>query len=299
MPSMPHQKLHRKSRRDTVRKFHYDLIAKVCNSLHCFDPLGHKLLRHNPPAFGIYNGTSYEVTMPNVTEHRNSILKNLDADIRDRLRLRSVQLPVAQEIEAPGDEIKHLIFLEDGIGSMTNTFADGSQAEVGIFGYESVMGASALLGTKRSLNKVYMQASGHGFVCSLENATREFRRFGLFHDLVLRYTQAQLVQTAQTAGCNAKHTIRQRLARWLLLSNDRLASDTIPLTQEFLSDMLGAGRPTVSVAADVYQKAGIILYNRGKIQILDLARLEKESCECYRVVRDHLNSYTEVEQDVL
>lgn len=235
--------------------------------------------------------------MNDATDYRNTILKNLDANIRERLHLRPVQLKVNAEIEAPGSEIKHLVFLENGIGSMTNTFEDGSQAEVGLFGYESVMGASSLLGTKRSLNKIYMQASGHGYACTLENATREFRRFGLFHDLILRYTQAQLVQTAQTAGCNAKHTIRQRLARWLLLCDDRLESETIPLTQEFLSDMLGVGRPTISVAADVFQTAGIISYQRGKIQILDRDRLEKESCECYRVVRDHLNNFSEVDQD--
>ena len=235
--------------------------------------------------------------MLSTTEHRNTILKNLDASSRDRLHLKPVQLEVPHEIEAPGSLIRHLIFIENGIGSMTNTFEDGSQAEVGLFGYESVMGGSALLGTKRSLNKVYMQASGHGFSCSLADATREFRQFGLFHDLVLRYSQAQFLQTAQTAGCNAKHTIRQRLARWLLLSSDRLGSETVPLTQEFLSDMLGVGRSTVSLAAEVYQTAGVILYHRGRIQILDRPRLEKEACECYRVVRDHLNNFADVDQD--
>ena len=116
------------------------------------------------------------------------------------------------EIEFPGRPIGHVYFLEEGMASMTTTFKDGDQVEVGMFGFESVIGISALMGTKRSLNRVYTQITGHGCSTTLEAAKSEFRQGGLFQDLVLRYVQAQLVQAMQSAGCNAKHNFEQRLA---------------------------------------------------------------------------------------
>ncbi len=126
----------------------------------------------------------------NVPPFKNSILRSLDPETIARLQLKPLTLQSGREIENPGEPIEHLIFIEDGIGSMTNTFKDGFQVEVGMFGYESVMGASALMGTRRSLNKVYMQMSGHGLSCRMPLATLEFQRYGRFHDLVLRSVQA-------------------------------------------------------------------------------------------------------------
>ncbi|HEY0309131.1 MAG TPA: Crp/Fnr family transcriptional regulator [Acidobacteriaceae bacterium] len=228
---------------------------------------------------------------------RNKILNHLDSEVIDRLQLKPVELPARRVIETPGEPIRELIFIEDGIGSMTNTFADGFQVEVGMFGYESVMGASALIGTKRSLNKVYMQMAGVGFACPMGAGIAEFHRGEHFHDLVLRYVQAQLVQTAQSAGCNAHHDIVQRLSRWLCLCDDRSRVSPMNLTQEFLADMLGTNRPTVTTAAGILQDRSLIEYNRGKIVILDRAALEAQACECYEVVKQHLDNYIEVEQD--
>jgi len=126
---------------------------------------------------------------------------------------------------------------------MTTTFKDESQVEVGMFGYESVIGVSALMGTKKSLNRVYTQIAGHGYSCHVEDARREFRLGGYFQSLVLRYVQAQLVQAMQSAGCNAKHNFEQRLARWLLLCADRAHIDTFKISHEFLADMLGFAVP--------------------------------------------------------
>jgi CRP-like cAMP-binding protein len=206
-----------------------------------------------------------------------------------------VRLEVEHEIEAPGQEIKHLFFIESGIGSMTTLFNDGSQVEVGLFGNESVIGVSSLMGTKRSLNNIYMQAAGDGFTSETQVAMREFRRYGEFHDLVLRYVQAQLMQTAQTAGCNGRHQLEQRLSRWLLLCADRLETNVIGLTHEFLSHMLGTGRPTVTLALESLRDKNLIEYSRGKIRILDHDALEGQSCECYRIVKNHLENYHEVE----
>jgi CRP-like cAMP-binding protein len=232
---------------------------------------------------------------PNI--FKNKILLSLDPETINRLQLKPVKLPIGRQIENPGEPIDHLFFIEEGIGSMTTTFKDGFQVEVGLFGYESVMGASALIGTRRSLNKVYMQMGGHGFSCRTEAACAEFTRFSRFHDVLLRYVQALLVQACQSAGCNGHHNVLQRLSRWLLLCGDRSESLTLSITHEYLADMLGSNRSTVSVAAEHLQNEGLIKYSRGKIVILDRPGLERRSCECYWVLRNHLNNYLDVDQN--
>ena len=153
---------------------------------------------------------------------KNAVLQRLDAEVIERLSLRPVELPVNREIEFPGSHIGHIFFIKDGIASMTTSFADGSQVEVAFAGRESVLCASSLMGTKRSLNRVYMQIAGSGFSSQTDVAAAEFRRGERFHDLTLRYLQAQFIQSAQIAGCNARHGLEQRFARWLLLCADRV-----------------------------------------------------------------------------
>jgi CRP-like cAMP-binding protein len=160
-----------------------------------------------------------------------------------------------------------------------------------MFGRESVIGVSALMGTKSALNHVYTQIAGHGYTCSLAVATREFDDNPLFRERVLRYVQAQLVQSAQSAGCASKHNFEQRLSRWLLISADRAQVDTFSMSQEFLSHMLGSTRPTVSVVAGTLKEEKLISYTRGQIQILDRAGLEKRSCECYQIIRNYFKNY--------
>jgi CRP-like cAMP-binding protein len=223
---------------------------------------------------------------------KNTLLNALDEDIVARLRLKPVQFELKHEIESSGNPIDHLYFLEAGMASMTTTFKDGSQVEVGMFGFESVIGVSALMGTKKSLNRVYTQIAGHGYSCRVEDARREFRLGGDFQSLALRYVQAQLVQATQSAGCNAKHNFEQRLARWLLICADRANIDTFKISQEFLADMLGVRRPTVSTTAGTLKRKGIIQYTRGEIRILDVPRLTKTSCECYLIIKDYLDNYT-------
>jgi CRP-like cAMP-binding protein len=221
----------------------------------------------------------------------NTLLRALDGEIIARLGLKSVEFELKHEIENPGDSIDHLYFLEEGMASMTTTFKDGSQVEVGMFGYESVIGVSALMGTKKSLNRVYTQIAGHGYACQVEDARREFRLGGVFQSLALRYVQAQLVQAMQSAGCNAKHNFEQRLARWLLLCADRANIDTFKISHEFLADMLGGRRPTISTAAAILKRKGLIEYSRGEIRILDVPGLTKTSCECYLTIKDYLDNY--------
>ena len=223
---------------------------------------------------------------------KNTLLKALDADIIERLRLQPVKFELKHEIENPGDPIDHLYFLEEGMASMTTTFKDGAQVEVGMFGYESVIGVSALMGTKKSLNRVYTQIAGHGYTCNVEDARKEFRLGGDFQSLALRYVQAQLVQAMQSAGCNAKHNFEQRLARWLLICADRAHIDTFKISHEFLADMLGGRRPTISTTARSLKQKGLIEYTRGEIRILDVPGLTRTSCECYLSIKDYLDNYT-------
>ena len=228
-------------------------------------------------------------------EFKNSLLRALHSEITDRLGLQPVKFELMHEIEYPGSPIERLYFVEEGMASMTTTFKDGSQVEVGMFGYESVIGVSGLMGTKKSLNRVYTQIPGYGFTCTLESARKEYCLGGEFHSLVLRYVQAQLVQAIQSAGCNAKHNFEQRLARWLLICADRAHSNRFKMSHEFLADMLGGTRPTVSTAAEILKQKELIEYSRGEIRILDVPGLRDASCECYEVIKNHLDNYTEFE----
>jgi CRP-like cAMP-binding protein len=230
---------------------------------------------------------------------KNSVLKALDPEIIERLSLRPVIFELGHEIEFPGNKVDHIFFVEDGMASMTAAFLDGSQVEVGMFGFESIIGISALMGTKRSLNRIYTQIPGGGYSSRIENARAEFLLAGSFQSLALRYVQAQLLQTAQSAACNVKHNLEQRLVRWLLLCADRAHSDTLRLSHEFLADMLGASRPTVSLAAGHLKDEGLIDYSRGLIRLRDIKGMEKMSCECYRVIKDYLDNYTEFDSGIV
>lgn len=223
---------------------------------------------------------------------KNTLLSALDTDVIARLRLQPVKFELKHQVEYPGDPIDSLYFLEEGMASMTTTFKDGSQVEVGMFGYESVIGVSALMGTKKSLNRVYTQIAGHGYACHAADARREFLLGGAFQFLALRYVQAQLVQAMQSAGCNAKHNFEQRLARWLLLCADRSHSDTFKISHKFLADMLGGGRPTISTTAGILKRKGLIEYSREEIRILDFPGLTKAACECYSIIKEYLDNYT-------
>ena len=223
--------------------------------------------------------------------YENSLLKTFDSELIDRLSLAPVVFKTGQKLEQPGTPIRYLYFLDSGMASMTTTFPGGTEVEVGMFGYESVIGVSALMGTVQSLNHVYTQVAGTGYRCSYANALKEFSLFGVFHDLCLRYVQAQLVQSSQSAGCASVHKYEQRLSRWLLITADRTHFDTFKMSQEFLSHMLGSTRSTVSVVAATLKKEGLIDYKRGVISIVDRKGLEERSCACYGIIRDYLADY--------
>lgn len=224
---------------------------------------------------------------------RNTILNHLDSQAVQRLQLQPANFELGKVLERNDGRIEHIFFLEDGIGSMTTIFEDGSQVEAGMFGYEAAIGAAALMGVKTAKNQIAMQLPGHGHRTTKDVAQREFRRGELFHDLVLRYTQSQSVQTSQAAGCNARHGVQQRLSRWLLVSRDRVTSDVMEFTQEFLAAMLGVARPAVNAVARDLQERGGIRYSRGRVEIADRKILESLACECYWRIRGDLEEFRE------
>ncbi len=224
-----------------------------------------------------------------IATYKNTILKHLDAESIERLHLCPVTLELLHEMEFPGSTINNLFFIEEGIGSITVTLNDGAQVEAGMFGYESVVGVSALMGVRRSLNRVYMQVAGRGYSCATDLARKEFDRGERFHDLALRCVQAQLTQSMQSAACNAKHNVEQRLARWLLTCVDRTNRTAYSISHEVLAEMLGTTRPSVSIAAGILKHEGMIEYSRGAVRILDVKGLEAKACECYQVVKSHLD----------
>ncbi len=206
-----------------------------------------------------------------------------------------MNLDLRFEFEVPKRSIKSLYFLETGMASMVATFQDGSQVEAGTFGYESVIGVSALMGTRQALNRVFTQIAGYGYHCPVESARAEFKRGGVFQAVCLRYVQAQLDQAGQSIGCNVKHKFEPRLARWLLICADRSNTETFTMSHDKLADMLGSTRATVSLAAGKLKKKGLIQYTRGVIKFINRAGLEKNACECYQAIKDHLKYSAEVD----
>lgn len=224
---------------------------------------------------------------------RNNLLRNLQPDEIGRLHLRPVVLEIRHELETPGEPIRQVFFLESGIASVTTRFKDGREVEAGMFGRDSLSGISAFMGTRESLNAVYIQIAGHGFTCTVENAASEFLRGGRFQSFALRAVQAQFSQSMQSAGCNAAHEVEQRLARWLLLCFDRMEGEDLDLSHEFIATMLGTRRSTVTVVASELKRRELIHYTRGSIRLVNRAGLEGAACECYKTLRDHLRDVTQ------
>jgi CRP-like cAMP-binding protein len=225
--------------------------------------------------------------------YRNTLLRHLDGPTLKRLDPTHIMLELRRELQSPDHDLDCLYFVEEGIVSMTTIFKDGTEVEVGTFGYESVIGSCALMGGVTEPNRVFVQIPGHGFMVPLRVARTEFDRHGEFHSLILRHVQAHFDQCKQNAACNAVHRHEQRLARWLMVCSDRISRDTLDLSHEFLAHMLGSTRSTVTLAAGILKKKGLIDYRRGSIRILHPELLKKHACECYGVIHTQLRELCE------
>ncbi len=217
----------------------------------------------------------------------NSVLSRLSTAEYRRLEphLESVPMTLGETIYKSKGEIDYIYFPETGVISMVAVGDGDKPIEVGLIGSEGFAGLPFFLGVMYSANEVMVQGGGAAQRIRADQALSEFRRGGGFHDLVLLYAHELFLQTAQVTSCNRHHEVEQRLSRWLLMVRDRIANDTLPLTQEFLSWMLGVRLQAVSKAAGGLQKSGAIRYSRGVVTILNRAQLEQKSCPCYRLMK--------------
>jgi CRP-like cAMP-binding protein len=220
--------------------------------------------------------------------YKNRVLASLPKAEIDRLALHlfPVTLEVNKTLLGASEKISDAYFLEEGLASIVVSMSNGSTVEVGVVGRDGMSGLPLLLGTDSIPSRTFMQISGSGFRIKAKRLLEEYAKPGKLRNLLQNYLQSHLVQTSQAAACNRLHEAEQRLAKWLLICRDRTGSDHLPLTHEFLAQMLGTRRSTVTLAAGILHRAGLIEYSRGHVTILNGEGLKDVACECYRTIRD-------------
>lgn len=231
--------------------------------------------------------------MTNEPYSDNRILAALPRDEFKRFetKLKPVRLELGETLYMPEQKMEHVYFVTHGVVSLLAALENGATVEAGVIGSEGMVGVAVILGADSTPNQALIQGEGQALRMQSNDARTEFRNGGKFRELILRYTHTLFTQVAQTAACNRLHTIEQRLARWLLLTQDRVNSPEFVLTQDFLSRMLGVRRAGVSVAATTLKQAGLIDYRRGTMMVLDRQSLENYACECYGIVRTEYDRY--------
>jgi CRP-like cAMP-binding protein len=223
----------------------------------------------------------------------NRLLATLSKNDYSRLlpKLKRVSLVLGEELYEPGDVIKYVYFPNDSIISLISRISETSWLEVGMVGNEGMAGLAVFMGVDSSPTRALVQGSGTAMRMSSAAVRTEANRLGNLHRLLHRYSHSLLTQVAQSSACNRFHLVNARLARWLLMTNDRLGAEEFPLTQEFLSNMLGVRREGVSKAAGALQAASLIRYSRGIITVLDRRGLEAKSCKCYAIIKAESDAY--------
>jgi CRP-like cAMP-binding protein len=219
---------------------------------------------------------------------KNDILSALLKEEYSRLlpHLKPVELPHGQILYEMGQQIDYVYFPDNAVISLVTQMLDGKIVEVGLVGNDGMAGLTALMGDETSPDRAMVQVPNGATRAPLRVIKEEFMRGGLLQKLLLAYARTLMRQVSQTAACNASHTAEERLSRWLLMCADRVEGDELKLTQEFIAEMLGTRRSTVSLAAMVLQNDGLIKYNRGHIKIMDRPGLEEFTCECYQAALD-------------
>jgi len=204
-----------------------------------------------------------------------------------RPRLEHVTLQHHSVLHESHDPVRAVYFPNNGLISLVIVTANGKSAEAGVVGNEGVVGLEGIFGLKRSPLQEIVQISGSAYRVAASNLGKLFRAYP---ELLLRFSRFAIVnrmQISQTAACNRLHEVEQRLARWLLLTQDRVDSGLLAMTHDFLATMLGTDRSSVSEAAGLLQKRKIIQYARGSVRVLNRKALEQSSCECYQLIRQY------------
>ncbi|MEO6121275.1 MAG: Crp/Fnr family transcriptional regulator [Acidimicrobiales bacterium] len=219
----------------------------------------------------------------------NRLLAALATVDRERLapHLALEKVELKQLIFGPGGPIDSVYFPQNAVISILTTMDDDTGVEIATVGNEGMVGVPLFLGSDTMPPREFSQAQVPGEVLRMDASTfrKEVALGGSLHDVMQRYALAFFGQTSQQVACNSLHSIEERCSRWLLLTHDRVESDEFPLTQEFLSEMLGVRRASVTVVAGILQRAGFIRFRRGRMTVLDREGLEESACECYRIIR--------------
>jgi CRP-like cAMP-binding protein len=224
----------------------------------------------------------------NSLPHSNRLLASLPASSREWLKtLEPLELQAGAVLNEPDEAIEHVYFLATALVSIVSMNSEGSTVEIGSIGSEGMVGVPAFLGGVSPYRAV-VQVGGVAFRIRGESLREEFRRNLFLRDLLLKYTNAFLIQIAQSSICNCYHTLQERLCRWLLVARDAVRGDILLLTHDVIASLLGTRRASVTVTAGLLQRAGLIKISRGRITIVDAAGLETMSCECYSIFRNGL-----------
>jgi CRP-like cAMP-binding protein len=223
----------------------------------------------------------------------NRLLATLPKNEYKRLlpKLKAVSLVLGEVLYEPGDVIKYVYFPNDSIISLISELSETSWLEVGMVGNEGMAGLAVFMGVSSSSTLALVQGAGTAMRMSSATVRTEANQLGSLHRLLHRYSHSLLTQVSQSSACNRFHLVDARLARWLLMTNDRLGANEFPLTQEFLSSMLGVRREGVSKAAGALQAAKLIRYSRGIITLLNRRGLEAKSCQCYAIIKAETDAY--------
>src|SRR5436305_15216534 len=222
-------------------------------------------------------------------ELRNMLLDSLSASDAASIAplLKRVHLESKQVLFSAGNTIKAVYFPTGAVVSLVIGLASGSTIEAAMVGRDGVVGASAALDGRISLSSAIVQLEGSSLMCEVGALRGTALQSHTFLSTLIRHEQTLFAQAQQSTACMANHEVGERLCRWLLRARDLSGSDTLNFTQEFIAEMLGVRRTSVTMAAHALQHAGMIKYRRGKIEIIDLEALRASSCECYQAVNDH------------
>lgn len=201
--------------------------------------------------------------------------------------LELVRLKLHQVLHEAGEAIKSVYFLNNGLGSVLTVLPDGKSVEVGLIGKEGFVGVPVIFGFKTSPLRIMIQSDATAYRVDVQSLRKILPDCPALEKQLQRFTMILGMQSTQLADCNRLHDVEERLARWLLMSHDRIGGDTMPLTREFLGQMLGTRRSSVSMAANILQKAGMITYTRGNVTIVDKSKLAEAACDCYEIIRNH------------
>ena len=258
--------------------------------------------RNAVPAFSPENNRNAVSTF-SPGNNRNAVLAMLPRRDFSRLlpHLEPMTFGFMEMLYEPWEPMHYLYFLQQGVASIVAPMENGSEVEVGMIGAEGVVGASLLMGVDRSPHRTFIQLPGTGHRIKSDVLINQFRQSSKLQECLMRAMHAYSTQVHQTAACNRVHSVEERLARWLLMSHDRMGSHNgnppVPITHELMARMLGARRSTVTIFAGILQRANFIQYQRGLVHILDRKGLEGVACECYDTVRSESDRLMRIDGD--